>query len=66
MKNHVKTLLRERLATCMAPPPDGQTREEFRMAYLEHIANVAIAVTYVGPERPGGRLRKRGRTRARI
>ncbi|KAG9414733.1 hypothetical protein AC1031_008148 [Aphanomyces cochlioides] len=26
----------------MGPPPDGQTRDEFRIAYLEYIADEAI------------------------
>lgn len=43
MKSHVKTLLRERLAAFMGPPPDNQSRLEFRMSYLEHIANEVIA-----------------------
>ncbi|ETV85660.1 hypothetical protein H257_02273 [Aphanomyces astaci] len=30
-KSHVVTLLRERLAAFMGPPPDGLTWEEFRM-----------------------------------
>ncbi|KAG9412184.1 hypothetical protein AC1031_015119 [Aphanomyces cochlioides] len=42
-KSHVKTLLRERLAAFMGPPPDGQTRDEFRISYLEHIAREVIA-----------------------
>ena len=37
-KAHVKTLLRERLVAFMGPPPDGLTRDEFRLQYLEHIA----------------------------
>ena len=43
MKSHVKTLLRERLAAFMAPSPDGQTRGEFRIAYLEYIAKEVIS-----------------------
>ncbi|RHY67013.1 hypothetical protein DYB30_009036, partial [Aphanomyces astaci] len=41
-KAHVKTHLRERLAAFMGPPPDGLTREEFRMQYLEHVAQEVI------------------------
>ncbi|ETV72293.1 hypothetical protein H257_12463 [Aphanomyces astaci] len=41
-KAHVKTLLRERLAAFMGPPPDGLTWEEFRMQYLEHMAQEVI------------------------
>ncbi|KAF0714003.1 hypothetical protein AaE_011662 [Aphanomyces astaci] len=44
-KAHVKTLLRERLAAFMGPPPDGSTREEFRMQYLEHTADEAMNQT---------------------
>ncbi|ETV64208.1 hypothetical protein H257_18875 [Aphanomyces astaci] len=44
IKCQSKTLLRERLAAFMGPRPDGQTRDEFRMAYLEHIADEVIAV----------------------
>ncbi|ETV71631.1 hypothetical protein, variant [Aphanomyces astaci] len=43
IKCQSKTLLRERLAAFMGPRPDGQTRDEFRMAYLEHIADEVIA-----------------------
>ncbi|KAH9103403.1 hypothetical protein AeMF1_020253 [Aphanomyces euteiches] len=43
MKNHVKSLLRERLAAFMGPAPDGQTRDEFRLSYLEHVAHEVIA-----------------------
>ncbi|KAF0725522.1 hypothetical protein AaE_009702 [Aphanomyces astaci] len=43
MTSHSKTLLRERLAAFMGPRPDEQTRDEFRMAYLEHIVDEVIA-----------------------
>ncbi|KAH9147501.1 hypothetical protein LEN26_004708 [Aphanomyces euteiches] len=43
MKNHVKSLLRERLAAFMGPAPDGQMRDEFRLSYLEHVAHEVIA-----------------------
>ncbi|RHZ00601.1 hypothetical protein DYB35_012719 [Aphanomyces astaci] len=46
-KAHVKTLLRERLAAFMEPPPDGQTREEFRMQYLEFVAQEVIDGTFL-------------------
>ncbi|KAF0772893.1 hypothetical protein AaE_002232 [Aphanomyces astaci] len=36
-------MLRERLAAFMGAPPEGQTRNDFRMTYLEHIADEAIA-----------------------
>ncbi|KAF0702074.1 hypothetical protein AaE_016145 [Aphanomyces astaci] len=41
-KAHVKTLLRERLSAFMVPPPGGLTREEFRMRYLEYVAQEVI------------------------
>ncbi|KAH9117567.1 hypothetical protein AeMF1_008792 [Aphanomyces euteiches] len=43
MKNHVKSLLRERLAAFMGPAPDGQMRDESRLSYLEHVAHEVIA-----------------------
>ncbi|KAF0704092.1 hypothetical protein AaE_015113 [Aphanomyces astaci] len=43
LKSRIKTCLRERVAAFMGPPPDGQTRNEFRMQYLEHTADEAIA-----------------------
>lgn len=42
MKAYVKRMLRERLTAFMGPPPDGQTRDEFIMAYFEHIADKVI------------------------
>ncbi|KAH9116547.1 hypothetical protein AeMF1_009531 [Aphanomyces euteiches] len=42
LKAKVKSLLRERLAAFMGPPPEGSTREEFRMSYLEHVASQSI------------------------
>ncbi|KAF0706454.1 hypothetical protein AaE_014099 [Aphanomyces astaci] len=47
MKARVKTLIRERLAAFLGPPSDGATREEFRMQYLEHIAEQVIQVVDV-------------------
>ncbi|KAH9138467.1 hypothetical protein AeRB84_017220 [Aphanomyces euteiches] len=44
MKNHVKSLLRERLAAFVGPAPDGQTRDEFRLPYLEHVAHEGVDV----------------------
>ncbi|KAH9113017.1 hypothetical protein AeMF1_012730 [Aphanomyces euteiches] len=42
LKAKVKSLLRERLAAFMGPPPEGSTREEFRMSYLEYVASQSI------------------------
>ncbi|KAF0710026.1 hypothetical protein AaE_012692 [Aphanomyces astaci] len=46
-KAHVKTLLRERLAAFTGPPSDGQNCEEFRMQYLEFVAQDVIDVVEV-------------------
>lgn len=42
LKAKVKSLLRERLAAFMGVPPEGSTREEFRMSYLEHVASQSM------------------------
>ncbi|KAH9123896.1 hypothetical protein AeMF1_005247 [Aphanomyces euteiches] len=43
MKAQIKRMLRERLAAFMGPPPEpGMTREEFRMQYLEFVAQGVI------------------------
>ncbi|KAH9112347.1 hypothetical protein AeMF1_013306 [Aphanomyces euteiches] len=43
VKAQIKSLLRERLAAFMGSPPDqGITREEFRMQYLEFVAQGVI------------------------
>ncbi|KAG9414098.1 hypothetical protein AC1031_013305 [Aphanomyces cochlioides] len=42
MKAFIDTHLRQGLAAFLGRPPDGQTREEFRIQYLEHIARDAI------------------------
>ncbi|KAF0775371.1 hypothetical protein AaE_000929, partial [Aphanomyces astaci] len=43
LKSRIKISLRERVAAFMGPPPDGHTRNVFRMQYLEHTADEATA-----------------------
>ncbi|KAG9399373.1 hypothetical protein AC1031_011764 [Aphanomyces cochlioides] len=42
LKAKVKSVLRERLAAFMGPPPEGSTREEIRVSYLEHVPSQSI------------------------
>jgi len=46
LKARVKTRLRDGVVAFMGPPPDGQTRNEFRMQYMETVALRAMEGVY--------------------